>query len=503
MRLNHDLSTIVLTLLCSNVVVLAVRSSTIQPCPLADVLKMPPRRIASTVCEDTLASTPSPIQDCAVLISSYPCGTTAFGMPINTYCAKSCGLCTNGGSTNNSTTNNTTPTTAPVTISTQTPTIGETANEEGDVLLIRVDPMLASGEYTDFNITQNSVEITTRIPISTTWFGYHFFNFEVQPGDPDAALGYSFMVNSGNETITAEVFYLNYFGPTDDILSLGITDPVWECTAEAEAVSNGTICTYNAELGRGDFMVGTSGVTLGMRPQNISTRDFEMISTTNDGVFYTFIWRRSRYAPFDGSTVRVRYATAPTDLPQQDTIQTVLGYKYHGDSNHFNAELILDSASQNSTFGTVVDGLLQHVEMGEGSNDYLVGGSYGWNNPPPGATGFADLQTEVGSTLVFKYVGFHNVALFPSKDALENCNVSSVNVVGDRFASPFTLTLDKPGKYYIGSSTINADNIPITCQLGVRFTATVTGTDAITSSAATVYFLIPFMAMALSFLCIY
>jgi hypothetical protein len=217
-----------------------------------------------------------------------------------------------------------------------------------------------------------------RIPVSSDWFGYHFFyNSDVTPNDPDAALGYSFTVDAENWTISAEVFYyLNYFGSTVQIRAMRIDAPVWECTPEAQAASNGIVCTYDEVRQRGDLTVGKSGVALGMKPQDFSTRDMiELISTTNDGVFYTFVWRSSRYAPFDGSTVRVRYVTAPSDI-LSETVGIILNFRYHGSANHFYAEITLD-ANDNSAFWTIVDGLLQHEEMEAGSNNYLVGGSFG------------------------------------------------------------------------------------------------------------------------------
>jgi hypothetical protein len=76
----------------------------------------------------------------------------------------------------------------------------------------------------------------------------------------------------------------------------------------------------------------------------------------------------------------------PSDF-LSETVGIILSYRYHGSANHFYAEITLDS-NDNSAFWTIVDGLLQHEETEAGSNNYLVGGSFGWGNPPSGATGF-------------------------------------------------------------------------------------------------------------------
>jgi len=45
------------------------------------------------ICEDTLASTGSPIKDCGTLIQSFPCGGMAMGTVVNDVCQLTCGLC--------------------------------------------------------------------------------------------------------------------------------------------------------------------------------------------------------------------------------------------------------------------------------------------------------------------------------------------------------------------------------------------------------------------------
>lgn len=277
-------------------------------------------------------------------------------------------------------------------------------------------------------------------------------------------------MHPATQTISARTFWLNYFGPTSQLSFLESDSPVWECTAEAEALTDGEICRYDSILEEGDFMVGTGGITLGMRPQKTGNEDFELVSTSLQDGFYTVVWRRSRYSPFDVDNVRVRYASAPTDV-SSDEVDSVLGYKYHGAGNHFSAELALtaDAASDSTD---IEDGLIQHEMMDDGI--ILVGGSYGWNNPPLETIGYADIATTSGTILRFVYVGFHNVALFSSEDSLNGCDTSDAKVVGGNFESPFDLVLDESmvGDLFISSASQTAAAV-LQCELGTRFKVSV------------------------------
>ena len=48
---------------------------------------------------------------------------------------------------------------------------------------VRLNPEFATLEYTDFKVTKDFVEMTTHVPKSTDWFGFHFFTYLSVPGD--------------------------------------------------------------------------------------------------------------------------------------------------------------------------------------------------------------------------------------------------------------------------------------------------------------------------------
>lgn len=145
-------------------------ASTSAGCPL---LEEGGRKLREP-CQDVLAATPSPIKDCEVLVLSAPCGSVSFGTEVNAVCAKTCGICQdeNDGAGGTGVPATSQPTKQPNVV------------DPDAFFLVRLNPEIGEGgEYTDFNVTAHYVEITTRIPESTDWFGYHFFSFQSTPGD--------------------------------------------------------------------------------------------------------------------------------------------------------------------------------------------------------------------------------------------------------------------------------------------------------------------------------
>lgn len=220
-------------------------------------------------------------------------------------------------------------------------------------------------------------------------------------------------------------------------------------------------------------MVGTSGVTLGMRPQAPAHEDIDLLGITSDGSWRTVVWSRSRGSPFDGDTVQVRYASAPAAVTSD--IDAVLGFKYHGYQNRYSSSIELVRSQQESF---IVGGLVQHQWVSD--DTIIVGSEYGWNNPPPGASMYADIgNATVGTTLRFIYLGFRNVALYPSASALASCAFDTAIEVGGQWDSPFDLKLNQAhvGQVFIGASTTttytNGTISPLHCNLGARFTVTV------------------------------
>jgi len=225
-----------------------------------------------------------------------------------------------------------------------------------------------------------------------------------------------------------------------------------------------------------------------MRPQPPALEDIELMSVdlmTNG--FYKIIWRRSRYAPFDGEKINVRYASAPLELVAPKGVPDVLGYKYHGAANRFSDELPLTPDAVSSSTGKISeDGFVRHQVLPEEEEDgkkvLKIGGSYGWVNPPPGAERYADVAIEPASVLRFNYVSFHNVALVPLLSAFDACDVSEAQVIGGNFDSPFDFSLQE---YEVGevlfilSSTESVVNSqPLQCQLGTKFIVTVIGDES-------------------------
>jgi hypothetical protein len=134
----------------------------------------------------------------------------------------------------------------------------------------------------------------------------------------------------------------------------------------------------------------------------------------------------------------------------------------------------------------VLDGLVQSEftirrEDDKDASILLVGGDYGWNHAPPGANEYAAVSVTVDTILRFVYhVGFLNVALVPSAQALEDCDISQAQIIGSDFDSPFDLNLDMiiytPGdELFITSARELSTTGPVSdeCQFGARFKVTI------------------------------
>ena len=63
--------------------------------------------------------------------------------------------------------------------------------------------------------------------------------------------------------------------------------------------------------------------------------------------------------------------------------------------------------------------------------------------------------TKVGTDVVFKWSGYHNVYMFPSKAAFEKCDFSGAKELAGNDKNPFTYKASKPGTYYFGCEVGN------------------------------------------------
>ena len=145
----------------------------------------------SFACDDNLAQSPSFIKECNVLIQSFACGSEMYGTNVDDVCKRTCGLCGDGSDGGSEDDFDNAP-------SAELP-LGDTNNaasssdgEEGggykkeatsSIQIVRLNPEFATLEYTDFNVTDDFVEITTHVPESTDWFGFHFYTYTSVPGD--------------------------------------------------------------------------------------------------------------------------------------------------------------------------------------------------------------------------------------------------------------------------------------------------------------------------------
>eukprot|EP00401_Gymnodinium_catenatum_P038226 CAMPEP_0117548416 /NCGR_PEP_ID=MMETSP0784-20121206/47638_1 /TAXON_ID=39447 /ORGANISM="" /LENGTH=718 /DNA_ID=CAMNT_0005345371 /DNA_START=1 /DNA_END=2157 /DNA_ORIENTATION=- len=398
-------------------------------------------------CVDTIADTPSPVKDCRAVITMAPCGTVMYGLDISDVCKKTCGVCVGTGDGEEDVT-----TTAPR---------GEGWHYDAF--------QMSDGSSTSFRTSASTVEVTSSVPVDTDWFGYHMYTFGSLPGDTNASFMYVFKVRDG-PAVEVRSWWLSFFGSAESLEGIANNDPVWECPARVERVSDGKIClsSMSSPIGEGDFMVGDAGVALGMRAHSeglrAAVRDFELHSVAVENGFLVVRWSRSRDVPLDTDEVKVRFAVTPKGI--STALPPVLGYMYHGASRLTSAAR-LEAASGTSN-AVVRDGALQHNVTG---GLIHIGGLYGWSIPPANTT-YADVTASVGDTLRFVYLGFHNVARFPSAVALDACDISNVEVLGGNWDSPFDLVIQSDQReLYLGvSSTINngVAEEPVVCQDGMR-----------------------------------
>ena len=79
--------------------------------------------------------------------------------------------------------------------------------------------------------------------------------------------------------------------------------------------------------------------------------------------------------------------------------------------------------------------------------------------------------TKVGTDVVFKWSGYHNVYMFPSKAAFEKCDFSGAKELAGNDKNPFTYKASKPGTYYFGCEVGNGGH----CNTPQKLALTVTG----------------------------
>ena len=79
--------------------------------------------------------------------------------------------------------------------------------------------------------------------------------------------------------------------------------------------------------------------------------------------------------------------------------------------------------------------------------------------------------TKVGTEVVFKWSGYHNVYMFPSKEAFNKCDFSKAKKVGSASQNPFTYKASAPGTFYFGCEVGNGFH----CETPQKLALTVTG----------------------------
>ena len=77
--------------------------------------------------------------------------------------------------------------------------------------------------------------------------------------------------------------------------------------------------------------------------------------------------------------------------------------------------------------------------------------------------------TKVGTDVVFKWSGYHNVYMFPSKAAFEKCDFSGAKDLSKKSKYSFTYWVTAPGTYYFGCEVDNH------CKQSQKLALTVTG----------------------------
>ena len=79
--------------------------------------------------------------------------------------------------------------------------------------------------------------------------------------------------------------------------------------------------------------------------------------------------------------------------------------------------------------------------------------------------------TETNTTVVFKWSGYHNVYMFPSKAAFDSCDFSDATELATNDKNPFTYKASAPGTYYFGCEVGNGYH----CKQPQKLALTVTG----------------------------
>ena len=82
-----------------------------------------------------------------------------------------------------------------------------------------------------------------------------------------------------------------------------------------------------------------------------------------------------------------------------------------------------------------------------------------------------EATAKVGTNVVFKWGGYHNVYMFPSKAAFEKCDFSGAKEVARYSENPFTYKASKAGTYYFGCEVGNGYH----CNTPQKLALTVTG----------------------------
>lgn len=273
-----------------------------------------------------------------------------------------------------------------------------------------------------------------------------------------AAVLYMFKIDPNEsdlmKAVTIEPRFLSFFGFSDQVPDVA-DDPnsgqvLFECTKDAEEWANGTFCRAGDGQLAGDLVVKNDPVTMTARIQ-VEDPDVQVLDVVSNGDYYSIVWRRSRYSPFDGGGVSIRYCYAPQEVANSGLYAPVAGYKYHGYGNTHFLE-----ASWSSTGAADFDseGMILSSTIDDGRT-VVIGGSVGWGR----SGGYADITTDVGTDLRFVYFGSHTVTRFLTEEAFDECNIFSEeesDIVGSNFESPFTYTLGEAGVYYFGSGYISS-----------------------------------------------